>query len=126
MKYPDWRLRLTNYIGASAREPFEVGKHDCALFWAGAVEAMTGVDHAASYRGQYKTFKAGRELIGGDLAAHVGSIFEEVPPALAQVGDLVMIKDACGVVQGEHIYVLGRGGVSTTPLTRATKAFRVI
>lgn len=124
-KIEGWHYNLRKYIEASAAKPFKTGSHDCALFWAGGVEAMTGVDPAADYRGKYKTFRAGKELIGVDLGDYAARFFEEVPPAFAQVGDLAMVKGACGIVQGEHVYVLGKGGIMTVPLTRATRAFRV-
>jgi hypothetical protein len=124
-KVEGWHYNLRRYIETSAATPFKTGTHDCALFWAGGVEAMTGIDPAADYRGKYTTFRDGKQLIGGDLGDYAKRFFEEVPPAMAQVGDLAMVKGACGIVQGEHIYMLGRGGIMTVPLTRATRAFRV-
>lgn len=41
-RLPDWQPRLIRYVQSKNRKPFEVGEHDCATFWIGAVEAMTG------------------------------------------------------------------------------------
>lgn len=42
MRLPDWQPRLIRYVRDRGRKPFEVGENDCATFWIGAVEAMTG------------------------------------------------------------------------------------
>ena len=49
MRTPYWRSALAAYIAETMRKPFAWGLHDCALFAAGAVEAMTGNDPAADY-----------------------------------------------------------------------------
>ncbi len=41
-RLPDWHARLISYVNATRHKPFEVGELDCAIFWIGAVEAMTG------------------------------------------------------------------------------------
>lgn len=51
----DWHARLAAYVFDAGRTPFAYGSHDCALFAAGAVEAMTGTDLAAGWRGIYRT-----------------------------------------------------------------------
>lgn len=134
-RYHDWRTRLSVYLHEIAHEPFHWGVHDCALFAAGAVEAMTGEDFAAGYRGKYKT------LIGGlrklkqsgfvDHAAMAASLFDECHPSSAHVGDLAAIETdhgvALGVVQGQRIYVLrpDQAGIGTVALLDAKRTFHV-
>jgi len=132
----DWRSRLLSYLVAERAAPFEYGSHDCALFAAGAVAAMTGVDYAAPYRGHYRTLLGGLRALHRDgyedhvalAAAHL----EAVHPAYAAPGDLAAIPggtdglSALGVVQGAAVYVLmPDGGVGLVSRTTAAKAFRV-
>ncbi|MDB5658307.1 MAG: hypothetical protein JWS10_922 [Cypionkella sp.] len=133
MRYPDWKLRLIDYVGVCANLPFEYGQHDCALFAAGAVDAMTGIDLAADWRGQYSTLKSGLRAIKragyADHLAFASAHFEAIAIAFAAPGDLAVIDGpegaVLGVVQGEGIYVLALSGLGTLPLTYARSAFRV-
>ncbi len=128
----DWRHRLTAYMAASARRPFRMGRHDCSLFAAGAVKAMTGKDIARGFRG-YRTYKGGlkkaRQKGFKDHVAIFASHFEEVPIALARLGDVAVIETeegpAVGIVQGEHIYTAAQEGLALMPLLSAARAFRV-
>lgn len=135
---PDWKLHLMQYLAECARRPFEVGQHDCALFWAGAVEAMTGVDPADKWRGKYTTIAGGLKLLKkagfSDHVAVAASMFVEIPVAFAAPGDLAVLPAAddpsslamAGIVQGEGIYHLAPTGLAVAPLISATTAFRVI
>lgn len=130
---PDWRGRLATYLAGLAGAPFRPGHHDCALFAAGAVEAMTGADLAADYRGTYRTIKAGRDALAAvGYASHVALVADycpEVPAALAQVGDLAALPgdggDALGIIQGGAVYVLTPSGLALVNRLHITKAFRV-
>lgn len=134
MRAQDWQARLVAYLHGAAREPFAFGRHDCALFSAGAVEAMTGADMARDWRGRYSTMRGGlRALRKAGYADHVAlaaSMFEDVAPSLAQPGDLAVVPTddgpALGVVQGEAVYVLGPQGLGLVSILRAERAFRVI
>jgi hypothetical protein len=122
MRLPDWKSRLTAYLAAKAPLLIEPGVHDCALFPAGAVEAMTGVDLAVEWRGRYTTFEEGFKAL---VARH----FEEIAPAFAWAGDLAVVDGplgpSLGVVQGEGVYVLTGTRMGLLPLTHALRAFRV-
>lgn len=132
MRRRDWQARLTNYLMSVQGQPFRPGRLDCALFAAGAVEAMTGVDHAKGRRG-YRTLATGEQKLRAEgYASHidlVAAIFEEVPVAFAQAGDLAAVPTdegpALGVVQGEYVYVMQPGGLGLVPLLTAARAFRV-
>lgn len=134
MRHPDWKLRLMQYLGEAARTPFQPGQHDCALFAAGAVEAMTGIDYARPFKGRYTTLKGGvrmlREAGFADHIALAAAWFPEIAPAFAAPGDLAVIETpdgpAMGVVQGEGVYVLTVDRLGIVPMPGATRAFRVM
>lgn len=133
MRHPDWKLRLIQYVGDSARTPFELGVHDCALFAAGAVLAMTGVDLASDWRGKYQTLEGGlAALQAAGYADHIAlaaAYFEEIEVSFAAVGDLAVLEgiegQSLGIVQGSGVYVLTPDRMGVLPLTAATRAFRV-
>ena len=130
---PDWRIRLIAYLERCARTPFEDGQHDCALFLAGGVEAITGHDYATEFRGAYSTTTGGFKLLRKrgfkdhvDLARHH---LPTKPVAFAHEGDGAVVPtdgiDALGIVQGAMIYVLGEHGLGARPLTDATLVLKV-
>lgn len=132
-KRDDFRPRLAAYVAVCARRNFRPGSHDCALFAAGAVKEMTGQDLARGFR-SYRSLKAGRKRLADkgfeDLADFVASKLPEIPPLMAQVGDVAVLEDdngqtALGIVQGPMIYVLRPSGLGTVPLADAKRAFRV-
>ena len=132
-RLPDWRPRLIAYLHEVAHKPFVEGQHDCALFAAGAVQAMTGTDLAAEWRGYSSTREGIKALISSGYKSHVdivASMFDEVAPALAQPGDIAAVQldddiPALGVVQGERIYVVGPDRLLSIPRRSAIRAFEV-
>ena len=134
MRLPDWKPRLIAYLDANVRRPFAPGRHDCALFVAGAVEAMTGNDPATLFRGRYRTLRGGQRILRSagygnhiDLAA---ALFGEMHPSQAAPGDLAVVPteegEALGLVQGEVVYVLTPTNVGLIPIATASRVFRVM
>lgn len=129
-----WQGRLVAYLASSATTPFAPGVHDCALFAAGAVAAMTGIDPAAAYRGRYTTERGGWRVLRRDgfadhialAAAHLRTRGED---ERARPGDLAVIPTvtgpALGVVQGQMAYALGPDGLRLVPLAQAVTVFEV-
>ncbi len=135
IRFADWKSRLGVYIAGRFGQPFRPGEFDCALFAAGAVEAMTGVDFAAPFKGRYTSLEEGIEALRAeghaDHLALIAATFEEVHPAFAQPGDIALLDGgdhaAIGIVQGEHVYALrsdGRG-VGLAPRDAMQRAWRV-
>lgn len=130
-----WEGRLTAYIRQCSRASFRPGELDCAMFFAGGVEAMTGVDHVAEWRGNYATIDEGLTALNAlGFADHVAFVSSKLPelssPLAAQRGDCAVLTDdngfpALGIVQGENIYHMTLSGLALRPLTDATRAFRV-
>ena len=128
-KLPGWRKRLTDFLREHHARPFAPGRWDCAIWAAGAVEAMTGEDHLRGFRG-YRTIAEGKRKLQAkgfdDHVAYVASLLPEVPPAFAQPGDVaVLAGQSLGIVQGANVYVFGVNGFGTLPFTVIERAFRV-
>lgn len=132
-KQIDWQSRLIGYLAEVRARAFNPSDFHCAYFAAGAVEAMTGCDLAAPWRGRAKTMAGGlRILRRAGFADHVALAahhFAEIIPAFAQPGDIAVLEAdggaALGIVQGAAIYVLRPDGLGLVSLLTARRAFRV-
>jgi hypothetical protein len=107
-----WEADLAAYIAASKGLAFRYGESDCALFFAGAVLAMTGADPAAPFRGKYTNelgaAKALKQIGAGDLETTLDSLFERCPVGKLQRGDGVWNGEAVGVCMGSYALFVGR------------------
>lgn len=126
---PDWQARLTAYLAEVRARPFADDWH-CALFAAGGVEAMTGMDLAAPYRGRWTTPRGGLRVLRrsgfADHLALAGVHLPEILPSEAWPGDVAAVDEgALGIVQGRLVYVLGPSGVGLLPAEAIRRAFRV-
>jgi hypothetical protein len=135
-RLPNWRTRLHEAVEARRRVPFSFAAGaDCALFAADCVEAMTGTDLAALYRGRYSTEAGALRLLRGEGFASVADLaaanLDEIDPVRARVGDVAFVPDdsafggALGIVIGEQIACLHIDGIGSVPRTLMTRAFRV-
>lgn len=133
-RHKDWEARLIAYLTGVASKPFAAGQHDCALFTAGAVKAMTGTDHGSAWAGRYRSIRAGVRALKKaghtDHVALVASLLDEVAPAFALPGDVAVMEGAegfgaLGIVQGEGVYVLTETGMAIQPRSQMLRAFKV-
>jgi hypothetical protein len=138
-----WATRaLHDFLIARARAPFVWGEHDCALFAADAVQAMTGVDIAADFRGKYSSeaeaFALIKELTGGETVADAAAwcaakhgMLEWKHPLMAQRGDLVVLEESgrliAGIVSlnGRQLLCAGESGLHRLPITDIKRAWHV-
>lgn len=133
VRRPDWRSRLSACVEGALKRPFEWGVHDCALFAADAVLAMTGVDHADFWRGRYRTAAGAMKILGrGGYDGHVAYVAAHLPelhPSVAADGDIAVIETelgpALGVVAGALVAVPGPIGLSFVSRAEAMQAFHV-
>lgn len=108
----DWDRRLQEWLAAMEGVRFEWGAADCCTFAAGAVEAMTGIDPMAEFRGRYATeagaARALRRYGAGTLEATLDAKFPERPIGFARRGDLATNEGgAVGVVLGGEAAFVG-------------------
>lgn len=110
-RLPDWEQRLSAYITAAWDRPFDWGQHDCILHSASAVEAQTGVDIAADYRGRYSDKASAAAILKtqgeGTLLRTLDATLERRKPSRARRGDLVWYKGAIGVCLGAEAAFVG-------------------
>lgn len=144
-----WQTKeLYEFFVARTAEPFAWGTNDCCIFPADAIQAMTGTDIAADFRGKYtdeaSAFALIRTVTGGstvaDAAAYCAKKFglEELAdktgrptPLFAQRGDLVVLENAGGLIagivalNGKQVISVAQSGLVRLPITAVTRAWRV-
>lgn len=130
-RLPDWQPRLAALISQRMRQPLVWGQHDCCLFAADAVLAVTGHDLAASLRGTYST-EAGAtqalQQLGGLVDLCVQRLGPVVRTQQAQAGD-VGLASAGGVRSlvvcgGAHFLAVGAGGLLPVQRQDVLRAWR--
>jgi hypothetical protein len=149
-----WQDILHSYLLRRQNEPFSWGSMDCCLFACDAVLEMTGVDLAADFRGKYDSLltavKAMKRFVAdadedveepndgeSDLVEAVAVTIalqhgiEEVPPLMAQRGDVVLLDSPLGKglgilgLRGTHVHSAGPDGVVDVPLQECSRAWRI-
>jgi len=107
----DWELALYDYMVANENQPHVYGERDCVLFAAGAVQAMTGEDFAAEYRGKYTTEKGALKILAklgdGTVRGLVDRHLPSLPIGFGRRGDLALFEGSLGVIMGPHAVFVG-------------------
>lgn len=131
MRYPDWQNRLVDTIRAAKMQPFLWGEHDCLLFAADCIKAVSGNDYATAVRGTYHTAAEARKTLlkhYGTMEKALGENLEEIPVKLAQRGDVAMVENqgrhCAGVIWNGGVYVPGINGLVLLKC-RPLRAWRV-
>jgi len=141
-RHPQWDQRLHDCVTANLNKPYEFGRHDCLLWPAAAVRAVTGKDYGRGHRGKYDSIaKAYRYLQGLGFSgpeAFLDSLFDEKPVGFAGRGDLVLCHvdlaetqqgilpgDVPGVCMGDFALIPGENGLLRLPRERWLKAWAV-
>lgn len=147
----DWEQRLDAYLNECQKRPFQWGRHDCVLFACGAIQAMTGEHPLPDLAGSYASARGAAcamrrysdRIFHRDFEAAIAAQcfrqdFEEVEPAQAQRGDLVLVlakagrklrgseRGALGIIglRGLPVFV-DRDGLLEAPLESMRRAWRV-
>ena len=132
----NWRQEFEAVADDLMTLPFVWGQQDCGPGFVGRLtQALTGVDLAADYRGQYDSALSALRLMQdlgfANLGDLVASILPEIHISQARIGDIAAVADdtpfgfALGVVNGERIYVRTQSGLGTVDLLDAARAFKV-
>jgi hypothetical protein len=127
----DWQTRFAEFARARRNEPFAWGSNDCCLFAADCVEAITGEDPAKDLRGYTTALQAARivKAHGGMAQFVTARIGVEIPPLMANVGDLVLVvvngHDTLTVCNGSNVIGPGPSGMMCCGMGLAKAAWRV-
>lgn len=135
MRYYNWPEKMFAAIRAASQSKFEWGKNDCALFACDCILAMTGIDHAKDFRGNYDTRKSAMTALKNieevdDLSALADKFLgERIELKRARRGDLVLLTigsmKALGIVTGTYATFLAPEGIQTILISDCFCAWRV-
>ena len=127
-----WQTRFALLCIERQARPFEWGAHDCCLWAADAVHAITGQDFADGLRGTYATTaEAARMLaqVGGVRQLATEALGEPVSPLMATVGDVVLFeqdgRELLAVCNGGTALAVAARGLEPLPMSAALAAWRV-
>ena len=137
-RVPDWENRLVGTIESFRDRPFAWGVNDCCIFAGACLEAVTGLNPAAGFKGRYRTREEAEAILrglgpGGLLGLLSRRFGPQVMPFEAQRGDLVVAMGeggaSIGILWGGRAAFLGEAfghrGLVTLPLGQTLSAFRI-
>lgn len=138
----DWEHRLHAFLESEKAKPFAWGTHDCCIFAANWIQALTGVDIAEDFRGKYSDEASCNALLAKLGYADVDAMitaqltvkwqFPVVHPNFAHRGDLIQVEQPTGSalcvvgLNGKHSHgVSEKGLVRLRTYHDATRAWRI-
>jgi hypothetical protein len=131
-RLPDWQLRFADLVAARLSAPFAWGQHDCCLWAADVVQAITGIDPAAHLRGQYTDEKSALRLVrslGGLESIASAALGAATTARFATVGDVVLITHeritTLAVCNGTSLLAPGAAGLQAVAMPVDCLAWRV-
>lgn len=131
-RLPNWQSRLQACLAERWARPFAWGTQDCALLAADCAQACTGVDPADELRGRYATARGAAGLLsarGGLAALAAERLGAEVPPAMAQPGDVGLVlsagRECLAVCVGPVWVAPGAQGLVHLPPAEIRRAWRL-
>lgn len=144
---PGWPARLHDLVAERLARPFAWGSNDCATFAADVALALHGQDTLASLRNAARPRANARWGTRQARRAGGPAVLEQcglvpVAPALARVGDIVLVQQprpalpaagdrrraprpALALCNGEVALAVGPQGLEMVPMTQALAAWRV-
>lgn len=141
-RLPGWAERLAQCVEVARTRRFRWGEHDCCLWTAAVVQALTGYDLGEPFRGTYGTSDGASGRIRQDGVEGLGELlaslafrwgFPEILPTLAQRGDVVLCDTSgragwpvsCGICVGSVVLSTGREGLIALPLSSGLRAWSI-
>lgn len=132
-RVPDWTRRLAEVVVRRQGRRFEWGSNDCVAFAADCVQALRGTDVMAEFRTERRCARQAQQQLaaGGGLDAGLTRAgLQPVPPAFAQVGDLVLLRQGrrrqvLAVCNGLEALSPARRGLGSVSMACAVQAWRV-
>jgi hypothetical protein len=132
----NWPKLFAEKIDELSAKPFVWGEHDCCLFSADVIAAITGIDPMEKLRGTYSTaygaHKAIDDLGGLESAADALTSahgWGEIAPAFMGRGDLAIFNHlngtSLGICDGAFILGTSESGLVSVPRAVAIKSWRI-
>ena len=128
----DWPMRLSGALESARNQPFQWGAHDCALFAADCVLAMTDRDFAAEFRGTYDSKDSAAAVLARESLEQIATRFlgERLASVnLAQRGDVMHRVQgevpALGICIGDQAIFLGLRAFLWVPVQECSAAWHV-
>jgi hypothetical protein len=133
MRHDNWERALSCYLTECSNTAFAWGEHDCCLFAANTVLAMTGTDFAAPFRGKYSTalgsVRALKRYGSGDLHSTLIDVLgSPVPNLLAKRGDVALVEIDGQLSAGIHynsVWCVGDAGLVSVLPTRVISSWSI-
>jgi len=132
MRVENWPVILAAEIQKARKRAFSFGRADCALWAADVVQAITGADPAAPWRGSYGDRHGALKLLaqfGGLREAATALLGEPIATSFAQRGDVVLLAGpegySLGICEGALLWAMGEEGIVSRPIGDAICAWRV-
>lgn len=126
----DWLPRLWRYIESVRETPYHPVTHNCALFVAGAVEAVRGENPATAHALRSEAdVEAVLRRYGGLRGLATFYFGEPAPPLAARRGDVLIADgpngDTLGVCAGDHGLFVFDDGLHPKKLKECLASWRV-
>ncbi|TPK19188.1 hypothetical protein [Mesorhizobium sp. B2-5-12] len=134
-RLPDWDRRLARLVSSITDAPGVWGESDCLLTAAAGIEAITGEDIMAPWRGRYTTEVGAARLMRKEGCENVEDVLGKffglptIGRLLARRGDVAVVEQGGVLCAG---FVCDRGFLARTetgrtflPQTAIKTAFRV-
>lgn len=128
-RVPDWQERLRVVFLEWEHRPFKWGETDCACFASACVQAITGRDPLATYRGEYScrltalarfSLRGHRNLADAITAALEPVGGQPIDPRFAMVGDVGLTADKVICVRMPRGFVArAEGGYAAAAVEQA-------
>lgn len=120
-------------LRAELAKPYAYGRGDCFFLGIAMIDALTGSDLRSTYDRAYSTLlgaqralrRRGHKALADLFAKHL----EPIAPAMAQLGDLVILSladgDHVGICLGARFVTKTERGREFHPLDACSAAFRI-
>lgn len=133
MRLQNWQIHFEKFIADNRKAPFVWGKHDCCLFAANSVLAITGIDYAKDFRNSYDSAISAAKLIAefGGLDGVASKLLnaQPVPVGYADVGDVLLAsqegRGLLAVCNGSTMLAPGLDGLITLETYTALKTWKI-
>lgn len=128
----DWQVRFAGLSLARLQTKFCWGSHDCCLWAADAVLAITGKDFASELRGTYDSAPSAASVLqrlGGVHSIASSALGPPVTPMYATTGDILLVdihkRDTLAVCNNGSILCAGADGLVSIDIQHAKFAWKV-